>query len=231
MNTYSCSITKYQSIPDFLIVSAHLNPTKSLMMQLNMEFSVTPQWYAHLPRRMAILLLPNPCFILVDCHGLTLESIQDNLDTITTQASEQSFIALYNVGFSNDRLATMTCRHKIRGIFYPDDSPEIMNKGIGLILAGHLWLPRQLLSACIRAGRNHETERYSHRGKLLSNREIEILKHLTAGSSNQEIADDMQISMNTVKNHLYTIYKKLNVTNRLHASRWANDFFRHYHFS
>ena len=205
MNTYSCSIANYQSLPEFLIVSAHLNPSKSLMMQLNMEFSVTPQWYDHLPHGMAVLPLTKPCFILVDCHGLTLEAIQDNLDTITAHASEQSFIALYNVDFSNNRLATMTFRYKIRGIFYLDDPPETINKGIRLILADHLWLPRQLLSACIRANRNDDTGHGSRRGEMLSNREIEILKHLTAGNSNQEIADTMQISMNTVRNHLYNL--------------------------
>ena len=50
----------------------------------------------------------------------------------------------------------------------------------------------------------------------LSRREIEIVKWVYAGKSNQEIADKLKISFNTVKNHLHNIGIKLKARNRAH---------------
>jgi DNA-binding CsgD family transcriptional regulator len=44
---------------------------------------------------------------------------------------------------------------------------------------------------------------------------------IAIGKTNKEISEELYISPNTVKNHLYTIFKKINVTNRIHASLWA----------
>ena len=52
---------------------------------------------------------------------------------------------------------------------------------------------------------------------LLSEREIEILKLVASGKSNQSIADQLLISENTVKYHLKNILQKLGVSNRTEA--------------
>ncbi|MDH4271466.1 MAG: helix-turn-helix transcriptional regulator [Candidatus Aminicenantes bacterium] len=49
----------------------------------------------------------------------------------------------------------------------------------------------------------------------LSQREREILGLLMRGRKNKEIAKELFISENTVKVHVYNIYKKLGVGNRL----------------
>ncbi|MGW8144653.1 MAG: LuxR C-terminal-related transcriptional regulator, partial [Anaerolineales bacterium] len=51
----------------------------------------------------------------------------------------------------------------------------------------------------------------------LSEREIEVIKLLERGLSNQEIAARLHISLNTVKAHLKSIYGKLGVSNRVQA--------------
>lgn len=56
---------------------------------------------------------------------------------------------------------------------------------------------------------------YSH---LLSNRELEVLALVADGKSNQEIAESLQISINTVEQHLKHIFGKLDVHNRTQAS-------------
>jgi DNA-binding NarL/FixJ family response regulator len=52
----------------------------------------------------------------------------------------------------------------------------------------------------------------------LSPRETEILKHVTRGMSNKEIAYKLGISQQTVKNHMTSILKKLNVDDRTQAA-------------
>lgn len=58
----------------------------------------------------------------------------------------------------------------------------------------------------------------------LTPREVEVLGKLAQGASNQEIADELVISVNTVKNHVHSILQKLEVDNRREAARLANRF-------
>lgn len=51
----------------------------------------------------------------------------------------------------------------------------------------------------------------------LSQREAEVLKLMVRGNSNQEIADELYISLSTVKSHCSNIYQKLQVKNRAAA--------------
>ena len=55
----------------------------------------------------------------------------------------------------------------------------------------------------------------------LSPREMEILRHVTRGLSNKEIAAELSISHQTVKNHMTSILDKLNVEDRTQAAVFA----------
>lgn len=52
----------------------------------------------------------------------------------------------------------------------------------------------------------------------MSQKEQEIVSHLIKGLSNDEIAYNCGLSVNTVKTHLKSIYKKLGVKNRTQAT-------------
>jgi len=56
----------------------------------------------------------------------------------------------------------------------------------------------------------------------LTRRELEILRLAAEGSSNSQLAQKLWVTEQTVKFHLSNIYRKLNVTNRTEASRWAH---------
>lgn len=55
----------------------------------------------------------------------------------------------------------------------------------------------------------------------LTNREIEVLKLISKGLLNKEIADILCISERTVKNHISSIFKKIEVTDRTQAAVFA----------
>jgi DNA-binding NarL/FixJ family response regulator len=57
-------------------------------------------------------------------------------------------------------------------------------------------------------------ERLTRRFKI-TDREQEIIRHLLEGRSNKQIADTLFISVQTVKAHLYNIYRKCDVNNRI----------------
>src|SRR5205807_5458660 len=55
----------------------------------------------------------------------------------------------------------------------------------------------------------------------LSPQEQKVLRLLTAGNSNAEIARELVVSVNTVRTQVQSIYRKLNVNNRVEASEVA----------
>lgn len=75
----------------------------------------------------------------------------------------------------------------------------------------------------ILAGINHfpKTHRIQESTTLLSDREIEILKHLSEGQSNESVSQKLKISVLTVKTHRKNILRKLNAENSLQMIRIA----------
>lgn len=55
----------------------------------------------------------------------------------------------------------------------------------------------------------------------LTKRELEILRLVSEGYPNSQLAKMLWVTEQTVKFHLSNIYRKLNVSNRTEASRWA----------
>lgn len=49
----------------------------------------------------------------------------------------------------------------------------------------------------------------------MSPREIELIDLIIKGRTNQQIADELYLSLSTIKNHVYNIYRKLNINNRV----------------
>lgn len=57
----------------------------------------------------------------------------------------------------------------------------------------------------------------------LTQREVEVLRLVAAGATNQAIADDLVISDKTVERHLSNIFVKLDLHNRAAATAWAYE--------
>ncbi|MEU6137263.1 response regulator transcription factor [Nocardioides sp. NPDC047086] len=58
-------------------------------------------------------------------------------------------------------------------------------------------------------------------GAGLTTREIEVLKLIAQGLSNQDIAEKLSVSVNTLKTHIRQVYRKIRVTTRSQAVSWA----------
>ena len=97
-------------------------------------------------------------------------------------------------------------------------SNETLLGAIRLVLAGGTYLPLELFE---KAGELPAAE-YPPTGteeehRNLTRRQLEILRHLVAGKTNREIGAALSISETTVKSHVTTIFRSLDVTNRTQA--------------
>lgn len=161
----------------------------------------------------------NPRLVLLDCQTNDLEKMLLNLNTYNMQKQFNNHIIVLNVP-PNANFSRQVIQQGVHGFFYEYDSVDTMIKGIKSVIKGRLWFPRGMMSKCIL----EETEpkpASKHNEEKLTQREIEILSMIAVGKTNQEIAEKLFISPHTVKNHLYIVYKKIRVHNRIQASLWA----------
>ncbi|NMG59845.1 response regulator transcription factor [Geitlerinema sp. P-1104] len=56
---------------------------------------------------------------------------------------------------------------------------------------------------------------------LLSDRELEVIELVATGLTNQEVADNLELSKRTIDNHISNILSKTKTENRVALVRWA----------
>src|SRR5690606_18072523 len=112
----------------------------------------------------------------------------------------------------------------INGVFYVTEDESHVVDGLQSVQRGECYFSQKLASYLITHSGNYRYN--SSESAMLTHRAKEILNKLRIGASNIEIARSLFISENTVKTHLYNLFKKIAVKNRTQAVSWANDNLR-----
>ncbi|EIC85164.1 biofilm master transcriptional regulator CsgD [Serratia sp. M24T3] len=110
---------------------------------------------------------------------------------------------------------------KISAVFHPSTTQEQLIDGIESVIRGECYFAQRFASYLINQSGQYRYINHEHSG--ITQRESEILNKLRMGASNVEIAKLLFISENTVKTHLYNLFRKIAVKNRTQAVSWAND--------
>ncbi|GAB5101111.1 helix-turn-helix transcriptional regulator [Caballeronia sp. HLA56] len=82
------------------------------------------------------------------------------------------------------------------------------------------WFSRTLIEKLANVRKANAPDAGAHLSDLTA-RECEVFKHLCRGLSDKEIAKELELSHATVRNHVSTIYAKLDVHSRAEAIVWA----------
>lgn len=158
--------------------------------------------------------------LIIDANYIDIRRL-DNGDRIAEAVRHQRcHPILFNVD-AEQQIESEAIYNGIKGIFYSNEPIEHLMKGLSAIMAGELWFPRKALSDYVLSINTKKTAKDPDLPQV-TQREREILLKLSAGASNQEIADHLNISPHTVKTHIYNCYKKIGVSNRLQATVWAS---------
>lgn len=97
------------------------------------------------------------------------------------------------------------------GFLTKDRAADELFDAIDSVMRGEVSLTADALAEVLRARTAPSVD------ATLSERELQILVLLAAGSSNKEIADEVFLSVNTVRNHVQRICQKLDAHSRLEA--------------
>lgn len=159
--------------------------------------------------------------LLIDCNGQDNEVLISTAKEVHNHDSGAS-AALLNAEYESEHenLLDWPC---ISGLFYIDSEQEQLIRGLKCLLDGDYWVPRRLLHHFLDKNRKTPANTGPNDVKL-TKRERQILKLINDGATNADIANELDVSEHTVKSHLYNVYKKIGVRNRLEASNWVRNF-------
>ena len=160
-----------------------------------------------------------PKLIFWDCQGKDIKGLLTEMKTYLRPKRSFKRVILFNVPPMLEFIKPFTSID-VRGFIYEYDSLDNFVKGVKAVLNGKLWLSREIMEKSIFEEANNNRS-LTNGVKNLTERETEILALVAVGATNDEIADKICISPHTVKTHIYKIFKKINVPNRVQASLWA----------
>ncbi|MGR4992021.1 LuxR C-terminal-related transcriptional regulator [Vibrio sp. WZ-1] len=179
-------------------------------------------------------------FLLSPDKLMAFKAMSGHISTIILDSSIISdeiyshYMALKKAEFSSAKEILINCDKRIpteelfvwsclSGIFYNSDDIHTLHVGIGKILQGEMWFSRKFSQQYITHLRRYVKPISRDTHTILTKREKQIITFLSMGASNQQIAENLFVSENTVKTHLHNIFKKIEVKNRVQALIWAKD--------
>lgn len=122
--------------------------------------------------------------------------------------SHEEVVGLMNVG--------------VRGYFDLNESSDQLAEALRVVHKEEIWLPRDKMSSIMDriisvVGRDLKEKTLDQ----LTPTEFQVLRLIGQGKSNDEIADAMFISKNTVRSHIKSIYAKMDTHSRLQLALYA----------
>lgn len=130
-------------------------------------------------------------------------------------------VVMLTVSEDEHDLATAV-RYGANGYLLKDLLPEILFQHLRGVMSGEAPISRTMTGKLFRQlAQRSRPATQSATNAVLSARECEVLALVVDGYSNREIAEELGITHNTVKNHLRNILTKLGVRNRAQAAAYA----------
>ena len=120
---------------------------------------------------------------------------------------------------SEERDLVTSLRSGARGYLLKDMEPDHLVDALAAVVGGETVVAPEMTSVLAKVVKEGELESgRPARFSSLTPREFEILRHLAEGQSNKEIARDLGITDGTVKLHVRSILRKLEVRSRVEAA-------------
>ncbi|MEV0230632.1 response regulator transcription factor [Nonomuraea sp. NPDC050786] len=126
--------------------------------------------------------------------------------------------------FDLDEYVYAALRAGARGFLLKDAGPDLLSQAVRAAANGEALIAPNITARLL------ETFAFAGQAtppaqpvEALTSREEEILATVARGRTNSEIADELHISLSTVKSHIASLMMKLGVRNRVEIAMWAYE--------
>lgn len=155
---------------------------------------------------------------------------KSSLDILPDLLANPQTRVLVLTGTREQSILDLAVQRGARGILKKDASGEQIIKAITKVHQGELWLDRESLTrvfnGLVHAGQDQRPDIEQTRQASLTAKERTIVAAIVnaTGATNKVLADQLFISEHTLRNHLSSIYQKLQVSSRLGLYVYASKY-------
>ena len=136
---------------------------------------------------------------------------------ILEQNPETKILVL--TSFSEEATVIKAIQAGAKGYLLKDSSPQDLVQSIRRVYAGELWVHPQMMSKVL--SKLIQPSKCESAKINITEREMDVLKLVATGMSNQEIAQALHISEGTVRFHVTNLLSKLELSNRTQLALYA----------
>lgn len=180
--------------------------------------------WGELDRSLAIL---KPAILLLD---LAFPQVGRNAGVSAIQRNNPSTKVILLTRTPKEKEGTVMLEAGAKGYCETDIDSVLLNKAVKGVLGGEIWVPRNVIPQLVEDFVSLTGRRKKHTGakpknllERLTPRERQIVRIISTGASNKEIASQLSISEKTVKAHLTDIFRKFAVSDRVHLVLLVNE--------
>jgi len=159
-----------------------------------------------------------PDVILMDLVMPGKSGLEAIAEIKQTQSSSHILVL---TSFADDDNVIKAIRSGAHGFLLKDTSPDELVQTIHSVHADKLTLPQEL--ARILLSDKPETKEQGASKEDLTPRELDVLQSIAQGLSNKQIAQTLSISTTTVRSHVSSLMRKLNMENRTQLAIYARE--------
>jgi len=191
-----------------VVADDHLLFRQGLKSLFYSEAEVTIVAETDRANELPMLLERTPCDLLL----LDLQMERNALADIESLAERVPIVVLTASEVPADAIAAI--RKGARAVVFKRFAVETLMDAVRTVAAGNVWLPSSLQTQMAAQLRRPA-------GNALSPREEEVMRYVGMGMRNAEVAKALDISEQTVKTHLGSIFRKLEVRDRVELALYA----------
>lgn len=171
--------------------------------------------------RLATRLRPDVC--LFDIRMPELDGIEATRGLAGPDVVDPLAVVVITT-FDLDEYVHQALKAGARGFLLKDAGPELLVQAINAAADGDALIAPSVTARLLEAFCDAGTDQPPAQPiEELTTREEEVLVTVARGRTNAEIADELHISLSTVKTHLAALMRKLAARNRVEIAMWAYE--------